>query len=208
MFLEDNIITEIEDGAFLGLTKLKYLYVYNNDFTEIRPEMWQGLQSLKHLSIGNKVTSLPDNAFLGLVNLKNLYMGYNKLQTIRREMWNGLHSLQKLHLCGNKIKSLGAESFVELPNLYFLLLNYNKLNTVREDAFVTFNSHPTDLSVALEGNPLQCDSELCWLKEAEERKWIELDYTSNRSPLNCVNYPRGEHWRDIALNCTAVELNP
>ena len=53
----------------------------------------------------------------------------------------------------------------------------------------------------LDENPLQCDSRMCWIKDAERDGRIKLKDKWNPKP-QCVNYP-GVHWDNIKLTCDA-----
>ena len=207
LFMNDNWLNEIEAGAFSGLINLHMLHIYNNDLKEIRSDMWMGLNFLKRLSLGNnELEDLPAGAFVGLNNLEELSLAYNDLKQVRGGMFEGLFALQELYLHSNDITSLEPGAFTNLPHLNWLLLGYNDLETLEMRAFLDPScpdKHPSDMFLSLEWNTMQCDESLCWLKEAERKNWIELDYITV-SPVTCGNYPRGTNWKDINLNCTQL----
>ena len=199
------MLNEIEVGAFYGLMNLYMLHLYNNDLREIKAGMWMGLISLKQLSFGNnELEDLPSGAFMGLANVVKLSLAYNNLKNIRGDMFEGLFALEDLYLHSNDITSLEPGAFMNMPHLDWLLLGYNNLETFEMTAFLDPtcpDNHPSEMFISLERNPMKCDGNLCWLKEAERNYWIELDY-GTASPVTCANYPRGTNWRDMKLNCT------
>ena len=118
-------------------------------------------------------------------------------------MFEGLFALEDLHLDNNDI-SLEPGAFVNLPCLNWLNLESNKLKTLEMKAFLDPtcpDKHPSKIFVPLGWNPLKCDEKLCWLKEAEQNNWIEVDHGIH-SPVTCGSYyPSETYWRDVNLNC-------
>ena len=204
LILYDNRINQIETGAFSGLGNLHVLNLNNNDLKQIRSDVWVGLSSLKWLSLDlNELEDLPAGAFVGLNKLEELTLAYNDLQQIRDRTFQGLPALKRLFLHNSDITFLEPGAFTNLLHLKWLDLESNDLETLEMRAFLDPShpyKHPTDLYLEVESNPLLCDERLCWLKEAERKNWIELDYISP-SPGKCANYPKDTYWIDINLNC-------
>ena len=64
--------------------------------------MWQGLPSLKRLSLGkNRIQSLPRGAFILVPTLGRLDIDYNLFDHIVGDWFEGLASLRYLILKGN-----------------------------------------------------------------------------------------------------------
>ena len=79
-----NQISDIPEGAFIGLAKLERLYLNSNKLTEINDEMWEWLRSLKILSLrSNWIRILQDGAFKSITKLRWLYLNSNRLSDIR-----------------------------------------------------------------------------------------------------------------------------
>ena len=132
-----------------------------------------GLQSLENLYFANnKISSIPDGAFESLVSVEHLDLSRNSITTVRSGMWTGLHLLQFLNLIHNKISNIPEHGFGGLTALDELALNTNELNTLASNVFDPFDfpdsgGHPPKLMLYLRFNPLQCDQNMCWLKEAK-----------------------------------------
>ena len=202
-----NDLNEIEAGAFSGLINLHKLELTVNVLKEIRPDMWMGLMSLKELSLGlNDLEDLPPGAFVGLPNVVKLCLAMNYLEQIRGDMFEGLVALEDLYLLGNDIKTLEPGAFMNLQHLKALFLGWNHLETLEMKAFMdptSPNKHPPEMILSLSGNPMKCDENLCWLKEAQRNNWIDVDGPlSIGPPLSCPDFPGDPYLRDVNLDCT------
>ena len=119
-------------------------------------------------------------------------------------MFEGLFSLEELNLSHNKISVISPGTFAAFVQLHKVSLSGNELTTLRFNMFDSANypnpiGHPTELALALDGNPLRCNKKMCWVKEAEEEGWIRFQYEYSWVPT-CVNY-KGIPWKNINLKC-------
>ena len=197
------------------------MWINDNKLTEIRGDMWEGLQSLLELYLfDNRIRTLHAGAFRPLGKLQALWLWQNELTVIQGDMWLGLHSLRRLYLENNKISSIKSGGFTSLQglsDLEYLGLIDNQLTTLRHDILTTTGSttvttsgttgsstgsrhQPGNLTLILSDNPLQCDSRLCWLKRAEQEGWINFYYFYSYESPRCVNLP-GISWEDIRMDC-------
>ena len=197
------------------------MWINDNKLTEIRGDMWEGLQSLLELYLfDNRIRTLHAGAFRPLGKLQALWLWQNELTVIQGDMWQGLHSLRRLYLENNKISSIKSGGFTSLQglsDLEYLGLIDNQLMTLRHDILTTTGSpslttsgttggstgsrhQPGNLTLILSDNPLQCDSRLCWLKKAEQEGWINFYYFYSYESPRCVNL-HGISWEDIRMDC-------
>ena len=117
-------------------------------------------------------------------------------------MWEGLDSLEALNLGFNNIEFVHQSGFSNLPNLKFLFLEYNSLTTLRANVFNAADfpeGHQADLELGLGENPLDCDSNMCWLRAG----WITWQ---NSYTPKCTNHPNVK-WEDVNLDCSSAENN-
>lgn len=157
LMLQDNLLIEIADRAFVGLQSLQVLNISSNQLVALPPELFQlsraltqihlqnnslsvlapglfeGLDRLEVLDLSqNKLTStwINRDTFAGLVRLVVLNLGHNELTKIDQNVFHGLYSLQILHLEHNTIDSIANNAFADLKNLHALTLSSNRLKRI------------------------------------------------------------------------------
>ena len=87
--LTNNYITTISPEAFKDLLWLKILYLGKNFLSEIRGNMWVGLQFLEELSIyESHITDIPRHGISLNPALEKLWLSSNQLRTLRSDMFN------------------------------------------------------------------------------------------------------------------------
>ena len=152
-----NIIAQIDPGAFFGLQKLEQLGLNRNMLTEITGDTWQGIQTLR-----------------------GLFLMGNCFEEVNKGMWKNLPELEELWLTSNQISVVKPYGFANLPNLLFLDLFDNKLTTLDQNVLppeiflLNGDDHLFSLHLNLGENSLQCDSRMCWLRDAEKLGSINL----------------------------------
>ena len=197
--LKDNKISDIEDEAFLNVTQWTKLNIEGNRLTHIRTSMFQGPRLLKDLDLrSNKISDIDPGAFLSLQQCTDLWLPYNQLTCLRVDTFKGLVSLDLLDLYSNQISFIEDGAFSHLPRIRVLYLNNNRLVTLMGEQDLIQSQN---LFLFLDGNPLHCDSRMCWIKDAERDGRIKLKGRRNPKP-QCVNNP-GVHWDNIKLTCDA-----
>ena len=165
--------------------------------SHIRRGMFQGLRSLRYLDLrSNAIEDIDSEAFLPLKKCTSLQLSQNELTSLRAEMLKGLRSLQTLDLHSNQISFIGPGTFSRTP-LLNLNLNNNQLITPMEEQDLPQSQN---IFLFLDQNPLQCDSRMCWIKQAEQDRRIVLQRGRPEEKPECVNYP-GVYWDDVTLDC-------
>ena len=200
--LENNIISEIEPGSFNGLTRLRLLDLGHNRIGDVRPDMWVGLDSLVTLALrSNGIGTLSAGVFSSLGTLKILILDSNDLQTVDVDWFHGLDYLERLFLNGNEITSIAPGTFANLRHLFLLELHDNRLMTMSED--VLYTGRTFGILLTLNGNPLRCDTRLCWVKQDQIHGRLQI--VSTFKP-QCANYPRVD-WDKVKLPCWTFDLS-
>ena len=162
-----------------GLSMLTYLVLSSNiRIHSINATMFGSMTRLNVLrmeSIG--ASSVPNFPAL---NLRNLYLGRNRITSLEHQPFQALTSLLRLALEENELRSLphlrGIEENVKYLNLSANMLYhfpdmsaYSSLEKLDlSNNFITSipdgSLAPTQVfEVDLEGNPIVCVTELCWL---------------------------------------------
>ena len=198
MDLYSNQIKDIPSGAFKHLWNCTELNMGKNRLTHIRKLMFDGLSSLVDLDLRfNQISDIDPGSFLPLQQCTYLWLPYNQLTCLRAGTFKGLESLDLLDLHSNKISFIEQGTFSHLPLIRVLYLNKNNLVTPMDEKDLIQSQN---LFLFLDDNPLlQCDSRMCWIKNAERDGRLKLNGRRNPKP-QCVNYP-AVHWDNIKLPC-------
>ena len=220
--LSNNKINSTEREAFNGLSNLKQIYLYGNDLTKLNNKMFVGLDSLEEMTLSfNKINSIEAGTFTGLRYLKELWLDNNKvLEHVTGNMFAGLNRLELLSIHTNKISKIATDLFTGLLNLREIDLDDNLITEINNGTFNSleqlskvwlynnklttlphnaFSGLPRPMELTLGGNPLECSSDLCWMKQGESEGWLTWIQFENR-PLepSCAG---GSDWRNLTLDC-------
>ena len=161
--------------------------------------MFNGLKFLKELYLeNNRIIDIDSGSYLNLTQYNTLSLWGNKLTHLKQGMFTGLLSLSFLSLQQNEITCAETGSFAQLPRLTNLYLCNNSLTTLQQD--ICRIPTRSNISVHLGGNPLVCNSDLCWLKQAE-KKWRTMENRIHEKP-SCNGIP----WDNVVMNCNVIGM--
>ena len=203
--LRENYILSITSGAFDELNRLTTLNLYNNALRQINSTMWTGLPMLETLNLEhNDIETISPEALSSLIYLETLNLKWNDLFEINGNMWVGLQSLKHLDLSHNSIAEIPRHGFSNLSSLETLNLNALRYRTLSSDIFNPDDNPDSDgrppcLKLLLAGYRLQCDTALCWLKEAVETGSVYFPSDGLPRCHNLANVP----FEAVTLDCTA-----
>ncbi|XP_063152767.1 leucine-rich repeat and immunoglobulin-like domain-containing nogo receptor-interacting protein 2 [Candoia aspera] len=134
--LSDNIVANVEPGAFNSLFNLRSLRLKGNRLKLVPLGVFTGLSNLTKLDISeNKIVILLDYMFQDLHNLKSLEVGDNDLVYISHRAFNGLLSLEHLTLEKCNLTAVPTEALSYLHNLISLHLRHLNINLLPAYAF-------------------------------------------------------------------------
>ena len=147
---------------------LQWLSLYRNNLQNITDGSFKPLRSLHKLSIArNALRDIHRKTFDSLNAVAYLDLHSNELSRINANTWVETFRLKTLDLHDNYISRIDSCAFANLSNLETLFLQGNHLQELKPDIFMAkdfpkSNGLPSHLKLNLMGNPLKCDSSLCW----------------------------------------------
>ncbi len=133
---EDDPITVLREGDFLGFAALEWLNLGGNDLTALPEGVFSGLSRLRSLQLSlNELTALPEGVFSDLSNLEDLPLFVNRLTELPAGVFSGLSKLSSLGLDTNGLTELPVGIFADLSRLRMLDLGANDLTALPEGVF-------------------------------------------------------------------------
>lgn len=179
--LTGNILKDIDEHTFLGMTSLRRLQLCNNKIVNIYPQAFSSLANLDSLDLGgnsleslsgevfgtssstpkklrklflknNNLSTIHPHTFDSLPNLDFLVFTDNKIVELDETLFLPLHKLKKFHINRNKVKELSGSLFNTTKLLKELYIDHNKLTFFPDVS----NDFRNLLKISLHGNPWQC----------------------------------------------------
>jgi Leucine-rich repeat (LRR) protein len=127
--LQDNLLTELPEELFIGMSSLAKLDLSNNSLIELPETLIYciNLTTLKLGSVygGNNLTAISPSLFRGLKKLQELDLSQNNLKNLCQEI-GSLVLLKHLNISKNVLIDLPS-SISRLRNLQSLNVSYNQL---------------------------------------------------------------------------------
>ncbi|KAK1799746.1 hypothetical protein P4O66_006280 [Electrophorus voltai] len=120
--LTGNLISEIEDGAFMKLTLLEELSLAENQLVRL-PILPVKLTSFNANHNNLKTKGVKANAFKKLTKLRNLYLAHNQLEAVPVIP----ESVVILHIQNNNISTVNTDTFCKSNDTYYIRPNMNEI---------------------------------------------------------------------------------
>ncbi|MCI4390245.1 hypothetical protein PGIGA_G00120400 [Pangasianodon gigas] len=144
--LTGNLISEIEDGAFMKLTLLEELSLAENRLVKL-PMLPPKLMSFNANHNRLKTKGVKVNAFKKLTNLRNLYLAHNELEAVPIIP----ESVRIFHIQNNNITVVTADTFCKRNNSYYVRPN---INEIRMDGNPVILAKDPNVFICLQALPI------------------------------------------------------
>ena len=156
-----NFPTPPDLGSMLA-RQLTFLVFKDIGLKVIPENYFENFTSLIRLSLNNNpIFDLNAGNMVGLRNLRSLNLDKTHISPLPPlHLW--LPSLRELCAAHLNITVLSTNMLENLPNLKYLDISQNELNTVPDKSHFANLENMTFIN--LEGNPLHCDCNFCWVK--------------------------------------------
>ena len=141
VYLDHNLITDIDEHAFEENTKLSKLNLNGNKLTLPKVTEFLIVPSLGWIELENcSITDLPINMFKNMSNLVSIRLSNNKIEQLHSELFSHLRHLKQLHLEGNQIKQIDHDIFKTNHKLQWLYLRSNPFDNFNGTHFLHASS--------------------------------------------------------------------
>jgi len=154
----NNVLSNIDAGAFNNLRKLKILNMEDNSIIVLPPSVFWELTSLSVLNLqNNRIGVLTKLMMLGLDNVVELSFSGNPIYAIENSTFCSKFGLQKLDISKNELLTYKAEYFSCLPNLQQLYLNEPNSLVCNED-LKNFKKYAESSAILKSQNLIECSA--------------------------------------------------
>ncbi|KAF5284908.1 hypothetical protein FQA39_LY16863 [Lamprigera yunnana] len=134
--LYQNDIGEIESGVFLGLDSLNYLELGNNQIKQITPETLQAVPKLRNLRLTGNNLILANDTSANCPQLLHLDFSDNNIDNLPADV-----SKRPTFKNKNNVETLTSDNFADMIGLkYLMYLQNNNIKTIEPGAFKTLES--------------------------------------------------------------------
>lgn len=116
--LAHNLLRELKNATFIGLSNLRTLHLKGNYIISLSPDTFVGLTALTSLDLSyHQLVRIHCNTFRGLRHLHLLNLSHNYIDTVENGAFTGLDSLQTLDLSGNQVEAMEKNVFYGMGKL-------------------------------------------------------------------------------------------
>ncbi|CAN7938518.1 unnamed protein product [Ixodes hexagonus] len=180
-------------GLLQPLTKLQTLAFYNMPDLQLTEDFNRLPHNLRKVDIENSTISGVDASWLSqLENLEELDVRNTNLNTFNRSMLpRPATKLTTLVLRHNQLTSLPGDLTQDAPALKTLDVASNQISSFHQESFSPLSARE-NVTVNLEGNPLNCDCHARFLSSVPN-SWIS-------PPCQSPERLRGRHVKNIGIS--------
>ncbi len=139
LHLEENNINAVHSTDLLEYTSLRFLYLGENEISEITPNMFNST-TVENLDLNNNnIRTIASNAFSQLPALKELVLDSNGIDDLRSDAFSGVSKLRTLQLHDNNITDVASNVFANLVSLLTLNLARNNIHQISKGSISGLN---------------------------------------------------------------------
>lgn len=198
-----NRVRDLKNDSLVSYKNLAFIYLGDNFIQNIEEGAFAKQQYLQVLDLSqNGCDTLPKSLFQ-LPYLRTLYLGHNKLtdSIFKVEVTSPLQMLQLTKNKLNKIPYIGLQ-----PNLITLNVSANNIISVNAEDLAPFCSLKfLDLSQnAIKFNSVDCECQTldAWVKLRQIKMKPELNCTN--SPIDCANVQFSNRTYELYNECSTI----
>lgn len=138
IFIFDNPIPVLQNGAFRGCPSLQFVSITENSINIIEENAFDGLSNVDELWLKeNRFTSLPQNLFRPLIRLRTLVLLNNlQLESVHGDAFQTMANIFQIDLNTNGLEVISAGTFANKADLTIVNLRGNRIRTIEAGAFV------------------------------------------------------------------------
>ncbi|KAG5677756.1 hypothetical protein PVAND_007487 [Polypedilum vanderplanki] len=127
----------LRQSYFESATKLKYVWLHNNEIYHIEEQCFSNLsETLENLILSNNhLGNLYENTFGRMNALTDLYLNGNVLKKLNANIFSQLTTLYRLSLVRNNIIEIDEKAFINLNKLQVLYLDFNEIQELALNIF-------------------------------------------------------------------------
>lgn len=206
LILTGNKLTAIAGNTFDDLKKLTLLDLSQTSLTALKGRVFWGLNSLESLNLSrNHISDIEGGYFLFTKQLTELDLSYNDIIWINGSAFKGLHQLESLYLNGNDLTEIqqGTFAHAELTNL---LVEFSVKPNFGWDVFVNNDQQHVNklqpsrwrikLMFSLENYESESETDSCWMTQAVDDGWLEVDTNCGLSLNSLANQEKCQLMND------------
>ena len=150
--MDDNDLTELRNDMFQGLPALEKLHLFDNKISYIEPGAFRSLSHLEYLDLDeNELTDITSGMWEGLDELEFLLVGENHVTSLSPGVFKTLKNLKLLHLKRNGLTEIHGATWQGLDSLEELELGFNHIEIIHQFGF---SNLPNLKKLSLEYNRL------------------------------------------------------
>lgn len=131
-----NYIDVVEEKAFIGLKRLKYLYFGGNLIDSLKNDTFRAVPNIELLDLSkNQISEVESRAFSMLKKLQRLHISQNQISRLPRGVFNDLKSIVQIDLSQNAIETIEEGAFSGLTTLRTLEIGFNRIWSMSDTIF-------------------------------------------------------------------------